>query len=569
MNQYSLFFLLLFIFSKNMFSQNVGIGTTMPAGKLHIKGTANTSQLVIDAGAAQANTHPLLKFRNSSGNDLLWIHSDDTSNIFIGRNAGSVNNVASGGKDNIFIGSCTGYSNSTGYSNTGIGFNALYKNTTGVYNTAVGWRPLFFNTTGIGNSAYGEALEFNTTGSYNTGTGHGALYKNTIAESNTASGAFALYNNLTGNFNSSVGTASLFSNTNGVSNVAIGVEAMRLNTTGDFNTAVGVHSLYSNTNGSQNTSIGYDALLYNKASNNTAVGVKSLFTNTSGGHNTAVGHSSLFSNTNGYYNTALGDSTLYTNNTGVYNTGTGYRALLKNVTGNYNTALGGQALSSITEGNYSTAVGVNALLYTTTGYQNTAVGGNALATVSTGINNTGIGVGSGVSSGDISYATALGAFAVSNADSKVRIGSTSVTVIEGQVGYSFPSDGRFKDNVRDDVKGLDFIMKLRPVSYNFNRLQYAKHVKETLTEERNAALKTLSDERMAGFVAQDVESAIKQSGFTSFAALHKPTNEIDNYSLGYAEFVVPLVKAMQEQQQLLDEMKKEIIELKKLIKAAK
>jgi hypothetical protein len=54
--------------------------------------------------------------------------------------------------------------------------------------------------------------------------------------------------------------------------------------------------------------------------------------------------------------------------------------------------------------------------------------------------------------------------------------------------------------------------------------------------------------RSIGFIAQDVEKTITQTGFTAFDALHAPTSEKDNYSLGYEEFVVPLVKAMQEQQ---------------------
>ena len=39
--------LLMYYFS---ISQNVGIGNSSPQGKLHIKGSADTSQLVIDAG---------------------------------------------------------------------------------------------------------------------------------------------------------------------------------------------------------------------------------------------------------------------------------------------------------------------------------------------------------------------------------------------------------------------------------------------------------------------------------------------------------------------------------------
>ena len=138
-------------------SQNVGIGTTTPEGKLHIKGSADTSQLTIDANATQSNTHPLIRLRNSSGTDLLHIHSDDVSNAFIGLNAGKNNNAPGGGVGNNFIGSNAGFSNTIGNFNAANGSAALYFNTTGYYNTANGSAALYFNTTGHDNTASGDA----------------------------------------------------------------------------------------------------------------------------------------------------------------------------------------------------------------------------------------------------------------------------------------------------------------------------------------------------------------------------------------------------------------------------
>jgi hypothetical protein len=60
----------------------------------------------------------------------------------------------------------------------------------------------------------------------------------------------------------------------------------------------------------------------------------------------------------------------------------------------------------------------------------------------------------------------------------------------------------------------------------------------SITEaERNA--------RQVGFVAQEVEALIKKSGFV-FSGVESPKNENDMYAIRYGEFVVPLVKAMQE-----------------------
>jgi hypothetical protein len=66
-------------------------------------------------------------------------------------------------------------------------------------------------------------------------------------------------------------------------------------------------------------------------------------------------------------------------------------------------------------------------------------------------------------------------------------------------------------------------------------------------------------------VAQEVEAAAKKSGY-DFSGIDAPKNKNDFYGLRYAEFVVPLVKGMQEQQQMILELKKEIEELKKKIK---
>ena len=53
-----------------------------------------------------------------------------------------------------------------------------------------------------------------------------------------------------------------------------------------------------------------------------------------------------------------------------------------------------------------------------------------------------------------------------------------------------------------------------------------------------------------GFIAQEVELTAKKSGY-DFSGVDAPKNDKDSYGLRYSEFVVPLVKAMQEQQTLI------------------
>ena len=71
------------------------------------------------------------------------------------------------------------------------------------------------------------------------------------------------------------------------------------------------------------------------------------------------------------------------------------------------------------------------------------------------------------------------------------------------------------------------------------------------------------NELYTGFVAQEVEQAAKELGF-DFSGVDKPKDATkQTYALRYSDFVVPLVKAVQEQQKMIEELKKEIEELKK------
>ena len=65
-----------------------------------------------------------------------------------------------------------------------------------------------------------------------------------------------------------------------------------------------------------------------------------------------------------------------------------------------------------------------------------------------------------------------------------------------------------------------------------------------------------------GFIAQEVEKAANEVGF-NFSGVDAPKNENDFYGLRYAEFVVPLVKAVQEQQKVIEELTKRIEELER------
>src|SRR5688572_24870542 len=165
----------LFIFSFTCLigQQNVGVGVLAPAGKLHVKGSADATQLVIDAHSQQSNTNPLIRLRNSNGIDLMWIHSDTSINTFVGMNTGR-DNIS--GRYNTFIGSDAGLSNTTGTSNTAIGFTALSSNLDGNQNCAFGNYSLSGNISGYQNIAIGYgSLGSNTIGNNNVVIGTGSL----------------------------------------------------------------------------------------------------------------------------------------------------------------------------------------------------------------------------------------------------------------------------------------------------------------------------------------------------------------------------------------------------------
>ena len=159
-------------------------------------------------------------------------------------------------------------------------------------------------------------------------------------------------------------------------------------------------------------------------------------------------------------NTAIGTSALTSNSTGGNNTAIGSSALTSNTTGNYNTASGDGALQSNTS-SQNTASGRQALFSNTTGYNNTAIGYRALYQNISGDSNTAIGVGADVpfGMGNLTNATAIGYGALVNASNKIRLGNSAVTVIEGQVAYTFTSDKTQKENFKP-VDGEEVLKKV-------------------------------------------------------------------------------------------------------------
>jgi hypothetical protein len=361
-----------------------------------------------------------------------------------------------------------------------------------------------------------------------------------------------------------------FLSNNGSGNTFLGLLAGRVISTGQFNTGMGYHALYSTTSGKYNSAFGSEVLFSNSTgSYNTAAGRFAQYKNTSGNYNTSYGYSALYNNTTGGPNTAIGFDALYTNTTGANNTALGFSALNYNTTGNFNTATGYSTLTFNSTGTFNTTQGAEAMFNNTTGLLNTSQGYYSLHANSTGSHNTAIGAYANVTVDNLSNATALGSNAVVNANNKVRIGDVNVTVVESQVGSWTTSDGRFKTNIKEEVKGLEFIKLLRPVVYNFDAAKFEAHLiqnypdsikSRSLQQNREATQKT-SAIRQTGLIAQEVAEAARKVNY-DFNGVHAPENPTDNWSLSYEKLVVPLIKAVQEQQQQIDKLEQENSEIK-------
>ncbi len=447
---------------------------------------------------ADADNDTKIKVEESADEDIIRFDMEGTE--FLKMQNGRLDVMNTGGS--VFLGELAGFSDDHSNNlNTAVGSRALFSNTTGNNNTADGHQSLYSNTTGYKNTANGKsALYHNTTGYSNTANGSSALYSNTTGFGNAANGTLALYYNTTGNNNTANGKNALYHNTTGYLNTANGISALYYNTTGYKNTANGSSVLHSNTTGN----------------NNTAIGSVALYSNTYGSYNTALGTDAQEEGISASYNVSVGHRTLAENETAVANAAVGYSAL-EHAVGSGNTALG-----------YSTGPTATSL-----GSSNTFVGRNA-----------------GFSGGaTINYSTALGEFATVTATDQIRIGNNFNTSIGGYQPWSNLSDGRMKKNVLEDVPGLDMILRLRAVSYELDhetiiRTMYANDEKK-IAERISEIPVRGQTRRQTGFIAQEVEAIAQEIGY-DFSGIDAPKNNKDTYSLRYAEFVVPLVKAVQE-----------------------
>lgn len=377
---------------------------------------------------------------------------------------------------------------------------------------------------------------------------------------------FKLNNKWTGQWNIGLGNyftgdSSGIRNTSGAKNIGLGIYTLFDNTSGRHNIGLGRQVLANNTTGSYNVGIG-DSVLYNNstASNNVAIGRYNMMDNTTGGNNVSLGNRTFNDNTIGTYNVAIGQNALgasvkFTNNIAI-----GVDALIMD---NVNVSHGDYATKNVAIGTSAGAsiVPNDGVFVLRTGANNVSVGANTMNLEFFNYQCTVIGASGGTSNGSenvsaLGYNTNPFGIGIANA---VRLGDGS-TAITGAVNFTV-SDGRFKTNVQEKVPGLDFTLKLRPLTYFLHDTPIDKDASNPDSTPNNT--KTSS-----GFIAQEVESAAQHIRY-DFDGLHLPQNENDRYMLAYAQFIVPLVKSVQEQQETILQLKDNIAQRKLLLESLK
>jgi hypothetical protein len=454
---------------------NVGIGTTNPNNLLQ----------VVD----------LINFDNTD------------FNTFLGYQAGK--NVVSGAQYNTFIGYQAGFSSSTAASSTAD------------YNTAIGYRALFNNTTGFSNTALGSfALYRNTTGSQNTAVGHEALYYNTTGSSNTAVGHEALYYNTTGSSNTAVGNMTLFYNTTGFANIAIGSGALFQNTTGSSNTAVGNSALESNTTGSNNTAVGYVAGKY--ISDSTTSNATSTYSVYLGAHTRASFSGATNEIVIGYGAVGAGSNSVVLGNDSIT------RTILKGNVG-IGTTTPSQRLTVV--GNIGIQAGANAFIGTLDNYALSLRTNNTDRIFITNAGNVGIGT--------TAPSTRLAVAGLTSSQAGRTICSDPSGNFYYYVGSCVSSSIKYKTNIQNLGIGLETLLKLRPVTFEFKK-DYGGY----------------DGTIHMGFIAEEVEKV---------SPLLVDYNNGEVSGVRYNEMTALIVKSIQEQQKEIEDLKKEVEELKRII----
>lgn len=321
-------------------------------------------------------------------------------------------------------------------------------------------------------------------------------------------------------YNTAVGYNAGANVTTGINNTLLGALAGDVLNDADYNVAVGVGALGSDTKGSGSTALGVNALWTQN------------FTSSTDSNNTAVGYHAGFAVTTGVQNTLIGSGAGDATDDGVQNVAVGYLALSANC-GNTNTAVGPEAL------------------FACTGSNNTALGKDAGISITSGDNNILLGYQSGV--------TGSPGGSVTTGDYGIYFGDENITDAFVQVDWTVASDQRDKTDFTALDLGLDFVKALAPVTYKWDkRSKYGDKTADDYDLAAQTPDGTHKEDWLdIGFKAQEVEALEIAAGYDKDNKTNLTTTlsgDGKQYGLQYSKFVPILVKAIQEQQALIESL---------------
>ena len=210
-------------------------------------------------------------------------------------------------------------------------------------------------------------------------------------------------------------------------------------------------------------------------------------------------------------------------------------------TSNQNVAIGRSALQANTGTGANTAVGDDSLLANTTGTQNSGLGINTGREVTTGSNNLFLGTNAGRSSSPSG--------SITTASNNVVLGNDSVTNLWCADTSISSSDLRDKTDIEDFTHGLDFVTKLNPKTYRWDKRSWY------VTDDNQSILDVTPDgskkknKKHVGFIAQDVLALEQEIGFANDRddmLVVNQTEDETRYGLKYERLVPVLVNAIKE-----------------------
>ena len=556
------------------------------------------------------------------GSSALRNDTSGTFNTAVGHN--SLNQNLSG-LGNVAVGSFSMMKNKVSGYNTAIGFNSFSNhNVTGYnYNTAIGSFAMELDSSGYYNTGVGTSVfRYNNTGFMNTGVGLNAgnfqkQSQNTFVGAFSGVGERAPSTNYavdTGRYNTSLGASSLFRLANGNSNVAVGYSSLYNDSSGLGNVGVGANTLYTNTTGNNNTALGnYSNVSSSDLTNATAIGANayiaqsnSMVLGSIAGVNSATSTVKVGIGENApearLHITGRGNSggTFLPNASMIIEDNTQSYIQLSNPTLSEAGILSGNAATTVRSG---IIFSIDSSLYLRSGgnnnqmtvYKNGYVGigtTNPLSRLHISeptLNNINLriaSIGTGYEPG-----LELVKPGITGADWKIKVNTANSLMFSKGVddfvtaptdyyemtnlalkpatdggsslgslsnrwatvyatsGIINTSDRRDKENIENLNYGLPEIMKLRPVSYNWKENpQWGRKI---------------------GFIAQEVKPILKEVVQTGDLQLKNGTDSIaaktDKLGIYYSDIIPVAVKAIQEQQIIIEKQAIENAALKERI----